>query len=229
MRAHAVKNEPPSSLTGYRFELAPDPVAPRVVHAEHGGVGRQAQPSPRPGFLDDLPLERQLVLVFRVLELAPATRAEVRTWRGHAVRRRFDHPCRGGHGHPSLPAARLGLDDLARQREVHQPYLAVVPRNGRAAVRRRSRPEDQRRHNAIGSCAGLKPAASTIWVARLKPSATLSGWCASLPYCTTCPPTSRHQRTTVMSGLRMWPRVVLTSSTRPVAAAALRTARISPS
>src|ERR1700680_4720561 len=140
MRAHAVKTEPPSSLTGYRFELAPDPIAPRVVHAEHGGVGRQAQPSPRPGFLDHLALERQLVLVFRVLELAPATCAEVRTWRGHAVRRGVGPRCRGRRPPPPPRPRRRGPDAPPGRPELREPYLAVVPRNGRAAVRRRSRP-----------------------------------------------------------------------------------------
>src|SRR5260370_13134 len=48
-----------------------------------------------------------------------------------------------------------------------------------------------------------------------KPSPTLSGWWASLPNCTASPPTSRHQRTTVMSGHRVRPRVVVPSLTQP--------------
>src|SRR6266851_5120822 len=227
MRTHAMESEPPAAGAGHRLELTADAVAPWIVHAEHGGVGRQPKAGPSPRLLDDLALQGELVIVGRVLQLAASAGAEVGAWRGDAVRRRLEHLRGRGNRDAALASARLCLDDLARQRVADEPDLAVLSRNGGASVRRRRRPEDQRRQSETGSCAGLKPAASTIWVATLKPSATLPGSWASLPYWTAWPPTSRHQRTTLMSGLRVWPRVVLTSSTRPVRAAAARMARIS--
>src|SRR5438309_8440228 len=229
VRPHAVEAEPPSFGAGDRLELSADPVAPRLVHAEHRRVGRQAQAGPCPGLLDHLLLEVELIRIVRVLELASSARTEVRARSGRAVRRRLDHARGCGDGNASLAAARLSLHDLARQRVAHEPDLAVVSRHGGAAMRLGGRLEDQRRHSETGSRAGLKPADSTIWVAIRKPSPTLSGWWASLPYCTAWPPSSRHHRTTVRSGQRVWPRVVFTSRTRPVRAAALRMARISAS
>src|SRR4029077_4817648 len=114
----------------------------------------------------------------------------------------------------------LSLHHLAGQRVVDEPHLAFVACDGGPAMGRRDRPEDHLRQRSVGSAAGLNPAASTICVASRKPSATLAGRWASLPNCTACPPASRHQRTTVISGQSVWPRVVLTSSTLPVLAAA---------
>src|SRR3989449_8988302 len=164
-----------------------------------------------------------------MLQLAASAGAEVRAWSPYAMGRGFDPACGRRPRAPTLPARRLRLHPLARPRVVGEPDLAVVPCHSRAAMSGRRRLEDQRRHRETGSRAGLKPAASTIWVARLKPAAILSGPWASLAYCTAWPPTSRHQRTTVMSGQRTWPRVVFTSSTRPVRAAADNTALSSAS
>jgi len=111
-----------------------------------------------------------------VLKLAASTFAEVGTWRGDTVRRGLHDSGRGGDRDSSLPAAGLGLHHLAGQRVVDEPDLAIFPGHRGAAMSGSGRAKDQRRHNAIGSGAGLKPAASTIWVASLKPSATLSGW-----------------------------------------------------
>src|SRR5439155_18945921 len=211
------------------LELAADAISPGIVHSQHRGVRGETQPGSRPCLFHHLPLQLQLMRVGGMLQLAAATLAEVGTRSGHTMRRRLDHARGVGHRDAALPATRLGFHHLARERVVDKPDLAIVPGDRRAAVRGRSWSEDQRRHTETGSRAGLKPAASTIWVAIGKPSAILSGSWASLPYWTACPPTSRHQRTTVMSGQRSRPRVVLTSSTRPVRAAALRTARISAS
>src|SRR5439155_5134163 len=229
MGPHAVKTESPSARGRKGLELAADPISPGVVHAEHRCIGRETQTRSRPRFLDDLALQVQLMRVRRVLQLAASACAEVRTRCRDPMRRGFDHACRGRHRDPALPAPRLRFHHLARQRVVDEPDLAVVPCHSRAAVRGRRRLEDQRRQRETGSRAGLKPAASTIWVARLKPAAILSGSWASLAYWTAWPPTSRHQRTTVMSGQRTWPRVVFTSSTRPVRAAADNTALSSAS
>src|SRR5229473_3453209 len=227
MRAQAVKAKAPAARGWDSLELAANAIAPRIVHPEHRRVGRQPQSRARPRLLDDLPLQLELVRIRRVLQLAPAARAEMGTFGRHAMRRRLDDARRRRHRHAPLLTPRLRLHDLARQRVVDEPHLALVASDGGAAMCRRDWTQDHRRHKSIGSRAGLKPADSTIWVAITKPSPTLSGWWASLPYCTACPPTSRHQRTTVISGQRMFPRVVFTSSTRPVRALAIKMARIS--
>ena len=98
------------------------------------------------------------------------------------MRRWLEHTRRRRHRDPALAAARLRLDDLAGECVIDKPDLAVIPRYSCAAVGGGGGLEDQRRHRATGSRAGLKPAASTIWVATRKPAATLSGSCASLPY-----------------------------------------------
>ena len=66
-----------SARTVDALELAPDPVAPGVLHAQHGGVGREPESGPRPDVLDDLPLELELGLVAGVLPVATAALAEV--------------------------------------------------------------------------------------------------------------------------------------------------------
>src|SRR6266851_4094908 len=229
MRAQAVKTKAPAARGWDRFELAANAIAPRIVHPEHRRVWRQPQSRARPRLLDDLQLELKLVLIRRVLQLAPAAGAEMGTFGRHAMRRRLDDTRRRRYRHAPPLAPRLRLHDLARQRVVDAPHLALISSYGSATMGRRDGTQNHRRHKSIGSRAGLKPADSTIWVAMAKPSPTLSGWCASLPYCTACPPTSRHQRTTVMSGQSVRPRVVFTSSTRPVRALATRMARISSS
>ncbi|TMD22104.1 MAG: hypothetical protein E6I98_00460 [Chloroflexi bacterium] len=55
------------------FELAADPIAPGVVHAEDLRAGRQLDPGAPPGVRHDLALELQLVGVTRVLPLAATT------------------------------------------------------------------------------------------------------------------------------------------------------------
>src|SRR6266851_6692438 len=229
MRAQAVKAEAPAARGWDRLELAANAIAPRIVHPEHRRVWRQPQSRARPRLLDDLPLELELVRVVGVLQLAPAADAEMGTFGHHAMRRRLDHTRRRRYRHAALLTPRLRLHDLARQRVVDEPHLALVASDGGATMGRRNGTQYHRRHRSIGSRAGLKPADSTICVAIAKPSPTLSGWWASLPYCTACPPTSRHQRTTVMSGHSVRPRVVFTSSRRPVRALASRMARISSS
>src|SRR5260370_39718126 len=226
MGAHAMESEPPSAVAGHRLEFTADAVAPWIVYAEHRRVRGQPQDGPSPRLLDDLALQRELVIVGRVLKLAASAGAEVGAWRGYAVRRRLEHLRHRGHRNAALAAARLCLDDLARQRVADEPDLAVLPRHGGAPVRRRRGPEDQRRQSAAGSRAGLKPAASTISVATRKPSATLSGWWASLPYWIAWPPTSRCHGTTGMSGLSVSPDVVLPATSLPVRAAAANMARL---
>src|SRR5437773_10416935 len=175
VRAHPMKAEPPAARLGHGLELAAYAVAPGVVHAEHGDIRRQAKAGPLPCLSDDLPLELELMWVFRVLELTPPAGAEVWAWSRDPVRRRLEDADRRRDRDAALPAARLRLHDLARQRVVDEPNLAFVSRHGRPAVGGRRGPEDQRRHRETGSRAGLNPAASTIWVATRKPSATLSG------------------------------------------------------
>jgi hypothetical protein len=86
VRAEPVEAKPPALGAGDGLELAPDPVAPRVVHAKHRCVRRKAKPGARPCLLDHLALELELVRVRGVLELASTTFAEVRAWRRHAMR-----------------------------------------------------------------------------------------------------------------------------------------------
>src|SRR2546427_3272056 len=229
VRAQAVKAEPPPTRAGDSLELTANPVPPRIIHTEDAGIRRQAEARSRPGLFDHLPLQLELMGVRGMLQLAAAAGAEVRARRGDAMGRGFDHASGRRDSDTALAAARLRLDDLARQRVVDKPHLAVITSDRGPAVGRRRWPQDQRRHRETGSRAGLKPAASTICVATRKPAAILSGLCASLPYCTACPPSSRHHRTTVMSGHSLSPRVVFTSSTRPVRAAAFSTSRISGS
>src|SRR5229473_317865 len=224
-----MKAKAPAARRRHGLELAANAIAPWIVHPQHGRVGRQPQTRARPSLLDDLPLELELVRIRGMLQLAPAARAEMRTFGRHAMRRRLDHARCRRYRHAPLLAPRLRLHDLARQGVVDEPHLAFVSSDGGASMCRRDGTQDHRRHRSIGSRAGLKPADSTICVAIAKPSPTLSGWWASLPYCTACPPTSRHHRTTVMSGQSVRPRVVFTSSTRPVRALATRMARISSS
>ena len=86
VRPQSMEAETPALTGRHRLELAPDSVAPRVVHAQHRRVRRQPQPHSRPGFLDDLSLELQLMRVRGVLPLAASAGAEVWASGLHALR-----------------------------------------------------------------------------------------------------------------------------------------------
>src|SRR6266851_1607197 len=126
MRAQAVKAEAPAARSWHRLELAANAIAPRIVHTKHRRVGRQPQSRARPRLLDDLPLELELVLIRRVLQLAPAARAEMVTFGRYAMRRRLDHTRGRRHRHTTLLAPRLRLHHLVRLVGV-APVLLRLP------------------------------------------------------------------------------------------------------
>src|SRR5207247_199878 len=72
VRAHRVESEPDPARGLDGLELAANPVAPGVVHAEHLSACRQLDPGSAPGLRDDLALELQLVVVGGVLPLTTA-------------------------------------------------------------------------------------------------------------------------------------------------------------
>src|SRR5881397_843753 len=78
VRAQAVKAEPPPTRAGDSLELTANPVSPRIIHTEDGGIRRQAQARSRPGLFDHLPLQFELMGVGGMLQLAAAAGAEVR-------------------------------------------------------------------------------------------------------------------------------------------------------
>src|SRR6266852_7980359 len=114
MRTKPMKAEAPAASRWHSLELAADPVAPRIFHAEHRSIRRQPQTHPRPRLLDHLPLELQLMGIGRVLELAAPAVAEMRTFRGDAMRRSLDHARGRRHRHAPLLAPRFRLHHLAR-------------------------------------------------------------------------------------------------------------------
>src|SRR5438094_10330356 len=234
MRAQPVKPEVEAAVGSENgVELAPDAVAPGVLHPEHRRVGRQAQAGARPGVLDDAPLEGELAFVSRVLEVAAAALAVLRAPGLDPVGRGLQDVGRAREADPGPPPPRLGLHRLARQRVVDEYGLALLAGDHGAAVGGRLGPQDQRRQKSVGSLAGLTPAASTSLAAAVKPAAIFEGSWASLPKETARPPSSRHQPSTTGPGQRpragSRPRVVFTSRTASRRAAALNTARYSSS
>src|SRR6202158_2076846 len=73
MRTKPMKAEPPRPALRDGFELAADAVAPRLVHPERRRVGGKEKSRRSPRFVDDLPLDLELVRVSGVLKLTPAT------------------------------------------------------------------------------------------------------------------------------------------------------------
>src|SRR2546428_8752502 len=109
VRAQAVKAEPPPTRAGDSLELTANPVPPRIIHTEDGGIRRQAKARSRPGLFDHLPLQLELMGVRGMLQLAAAAGAEVRARSGAAMVRGVDHARGSLDRHTSLDAARITM------------------------------------------------------------------------------------------------------------------------
>src|SRR5207248_6825775 len=117
-------------------ELAPQAIAPGVVHGQHldrleGPLERRAPEL----MVEHLPLLPQLLRVSQVLHLAAAAGAEVGTGRRHPLGRRGEHGA--GLAAPEVAAlvGDLGFDCFSRRRALDEDHPALDPRDGRAAVR----------------------------------------------------------------------------------------------
>src|SRR5260370_35291588 len=97
-----MKAKAPAARGRHGLELAANAIAPWIVHPQHRRVGRQPQTRARPRLLDDLTLELELGKVVGVLQLAPAARAEMRTFGRPPMWRPPDHTRRRPHRYPPL-------------------------------------------------------------------------------------------------------------------------------
>src|SRR5919202_1968217 len=84
------------------LELAPNAIAPGILHSVDGGVGRQAEPRTSPGILHHSPLPGELIRIGGVLQLAPTAGPEMRAGRLDPVGRRVEDPL-GPREHPASP------------------------------------------------------------------------------------------------------------------------------